>query len=79
MSPEVLADGLGRNPPLWTDGWRAFSPMDLDVVLRMMEQETPTNIVFLDACRNNSLDISSRRRWSVAVNAQPRAREKWWP
>ncbi len=63
MSPEVLADGLGRNPPLWTDGWRAFSAMDLDVVLRKMEQETPTNIVFLDACRNNSLavPVSSRR------------------
>jgi hypothetical protein len=75
VSPEVLADGLGRNPPLWTDGWRAFS-MDLDVVLRKMEQETPTNIVFLDACRNNSLDISSRRRWSVAVNAQSRARSQ---
>jgi hypothetical protein len=76
VSPEVLADGLGRNPPLWTDGWRAFSAMDLDVVL---EQETPTNIVFLDACRKNSLDISSRRRWSVAVNVQSRARSQWWP
>jgi hypothetical protein len=76
VSPEVLADGLGRNPPLWTDGWRAFSAMDLDVVLRKMEQETSTNIVFLDAFRNNSLDISSRRRWSVAVNAQPRARSQ---
>ena len=52
MSPEVLADDLGRNSPLWTDGWRAFSAMDLDVVLRKMEQETPANIVFLDACRN---------------------------
>jgi hypothetical protein len=69
VSPEVLADGLGRNPPLWT-------AMDLDVVLRKMEQETPTNIVFLDACRNNSLDVSSRRRWSVAVNAQSRARSQ---
>lgn len=59
MSPEVLADGLGRNPPLWTDGWRAFTAMDLDVVLRKMEQETSTNIVFLEAFRNNSLDISS--------------------
>jgi hypothetical protein len=76
VSPKVLADGLGRNPPLWTDGWRAFSAMDLDVVLRKMEQETPANIVFLDACRNNSLDISSRRRWSVAVNAQGRARSQ---
>jgi hypothetical protein len=37
--------------------------MDLDVVLPKMEQETPTNIVFLDACRNNSLavPVSSRR------------------
>ena len=50
--------------------------MDLDVVLRKMEQETPANIVFLDACRNNSLDISSRRRWSVAGLTGPAARAR---
>jgi hypothetical protein len=27
------------------------------VVLRKMEQEAPTNIVFLGACRNNSLAV----------------------
>jgi hypothetical protein len=32
-----------------------FIAMDLDVVLRNMERETPTNIVFLDACRDNPL------------------------
>ncbi len=32
-----------------------FGAMDLDVVLRNMEQAVPTNIVFLDACRDNPL------------------------
>jgi hypothetical protein len=32
-----------------------FVAMELDVVLRIMEQGPPTNIVFLDACRNNPL------------------------
>jgi uncharacterized caspase-like protein len=32
-----------------------FIAMDLDLVLRNMERETPTNIVFLDACRDNPL------------------------
>ncbi len=32
-----------------------FVAMDLDLVLRNMERETPTNIVFLDACRDNPL------------------------
>lgn len=32
-----------------------FVAMELDVVLRNMEQGPPTNIVFLDACRNNPL------------------------
>ena len=32
-----------------------FIAMDLDLVLRNMEREAPTNIVFLDACRDNPL------------------------
>jgi hypothetical protein len=32
-----------------------FRAIDLDLVLRNMERETPTNIVFLDACRDNPL------------------------
>jgi hypothetical protein len=32
-----------------------FVAMDLDLVLRNMERETQTNIVFLDACRDNPL------------------------
>jgi len=32
-----------------------FVAMDLDLVLRNMERETSTNIVFLDACRDNPL------------------------
>lgn len=32
-----------------------FGAIDVDLVLRNMERETPTNIVFLDACRDNPL------------------------
>lgn len=32
-----------------------FGAIDLDLILRNMERESPTNIVFLDACRDNPL------------------------
>jgi hypothetical protein len=32
-----------------------FGAIDIDLVLRNMEREAPTNIVFLDACRDNPL------------------------
>jgi len=32
-----------------------FGAVDLDLILRSMERESPTNIVFLDACRDNPL------------------------
>lgn len=39
-----------------------FNAIDLDLVLRNMERTTPTNIVFLDACRDNPLANNLARR-----------------
>jgi formylglycine-generating enzyme required for sulfatase activity len=38
-----------------------FEMVRLDLVHRSMERETQTNIIFLDACRNNPLERSLRR------------------
>jgi uncharacterized caspase-like protein len=39
-----------------------FGTVDLDLVLRSMEREPRTNIVFLDACRDNPLAATLARR-----------------
>jgi hypothetical protein len=39
-----------------------FGTIDLDLVLRGMEADTRTNIIFLDACRDNPLAASLTRR-----------------
>ena len=35
--------------------------MELDAIVRLMESKVPTNLVFLDACRNNPLTENLRR------------------
>jgi hypothetical protein len=39
-----------------------FGTIDLDLVLRGMEADTRTNIIFLDACRDNPLAVELTRR-----------------
>ena len=45
-----------------------FEMVRLDVVQRIMENAAPTNILFLDACRNNPLSRGMRDERNVAVN-----------
>src|SRR6476469_9427029 len=35
--------------------------MELEPIVRLMESKTPTNLIFLDACRNNPLADNLRR------------------
>ena len=53
-----------------------FGTIDLDLVLRGMEADTRTNIIFLDACRDNPLAVNLTRRLgtrSGGVEPRPRA------
>jgi hypothetical protein len=49
-----------------------FSAIDIDLVLRNMERETPTNIVFLDACRDNPLATNLARSMGTRSGAVTR-------
>jgi hypothetical protein len=46
-----------------------FRAIDLDLVLRNMTRETRTNIVFLDACRDNPLAVNLARRLGTRSGA----------
>jgi hypothetical protein len=49
-----------------------FIAMDLDLVLRNMEREAPTNIVFLDACRDNPLVANLAKSMGTRSSAMTR-------
>jgi hypothetical protein len=49
-----------------------FGAIDIDLVLRNMERETPTNIVFLDACRDNPLTANLARSMGTRSGAVTR-------
>ena len=49
-----------------------FGTIDLDLVLRGMEADTRTNIVFLDACRDNPLAANLTRRLGTRSGAVSR-------
>ena len=49
-----------------------FGTIDLDLVLRGMEADTRTNIIFLDACRDNPLAASLTRRLGTRSGAVSR-------
>src|SRR5262245_29411688 len=65
----------GRNNLLPVDAkLDAASTLDLetvrlDVVQRLMEQETQTNVLFLDACRDNPLARNLARKMGTRSNA----------
>ena len=51
-----------------------FATVDLDLIVRNMEREQRTNIVFLDACRDNPMTSNLARKMgtrSVAVGRTP--------
>ena len=43
-----------------------FETVRLDVVQRAMENQANTNILFLDACRDNPLARNLARQWALA-------------
>jgi uncharacterized caspase-like protein len=43
--------------------------IELDAIIRLMESKTGTNLIFLDACRNNSLADNLKRNLSAANRA----------
>jgi len=49
-----------------------FRTIDLDLVLRNMTRESRTNIVFLDACRDNPLAVNLARRLGARSGAVSR-------
>ena len=49
-----------------------FGTIDLDLVLRGMEADTRTNIIFLDACRDNPLAANLTRRLGTRSSAVSR-------
>ena len=49
-----------------------FGTIDLDLVLRGMEADTRTNIIFLDACRDNPLAANLTRRLGTRSGAVSR-------
>src|SRR5579871_4582080 len=49
-----------------------FGAIDLDLVLRNMERDTSTNIVFLDACRDNPLAANLARSMGTRSGAVTR-------
>jgi hypothetical protein len=52
---------VSTNAKLESEFFMPAETIELDVIIRLMESKVPTNLVFLDACRNNPLTENLKR------------------